>query len=196
MGKQVLTLGYSCEAGFAPLDSELFISQTKAQALHRPFQDGCSIVAKQYRIAEQQTKLEMAKAMVHRALRAGIAADHLLADACLGNKPMIKLCQETFLLPVFRTKNGNMKYRFIEYVGGEMVKRELDIKNLYKHSVRKTWRKIPGHGYQAQIVDAELNLAKNDKKLEQWVNDRLLFVRGAAETAKKLRSENTTGQYS
>ena len=50
-----------------------------------------------------------------------------------------------------------------------MIKRELDIKSLYKHSVRKTWRKIPGHSYQAQIDDAELNLAENNKEREQWV---------------------------
>ena len=32
-------------------------------------------------------------------------------------------------------------------VGGEMIKRELDIKSLYKHIVRKAWRKIPEHSY-------------------------------------------------
>jgi SRSO17 transposase len=184
MGQQALILGYSCEAGFVPLDSELFISQTKAQASHHPFQDGRSIVAKRYRIAEQQTKPEMAKAMVHRALRAGIEADYLLADAWFGTKPMIKLCQETFLVPVFRMKKGTMKYHLTEYVGGEMVKRGLDIKTLYKNNVRKTWQKIPGQGYQAQIVDAELNLAENDKEREQWVKVRLLFVRGTVEGEK------------
>lgn len=55
MGQQVLTLGLSCEQGFVSLDSELFISQTKAQALHQSFQDGRSIVAK------QQTKPEIVK---------------------------------------------------------------------------------------------------------------------------------------
>jgi hypothetical protein len=36
MGQQVLTLGLSCDEGFVPLDSELFISQTKAIELHEP----------------------------------------------------------------------------------------------------------------------------------------------------------------
>ncbi len=40
MGQQVLTLGLSCDEGFVPLDSELFISQTKAIELHEPFEDG------------------------------------------------------------------------------------------------------------------------------------------------------------
>jgi len=184
MGQQALTLGFSCEAGFVPLDSELFISQTKAQTLHHPFQDGRSIVAKRYRVAEQQTKPEMVKTMVHRALRAGIEADYLLADAWFGTKPMIRLSQETALVPVFRMKKSKMKYRLTEYAGGEMVKRELDIKTLYKHDVRKTWRTIPGQGYQAQIVDAELNLADNDKERESWVKVRLLFVRGTVDGEK------------
>ena len=78
MGQQVVTLGLSCEEGFVPLDSELFISQSKAQGLHQPFRDGRSTVAKRYRVAQQQTKPEMVKAMVHRALRANIMADYLV----------------------------------------------------------------------------------------------------------------------
>ncbi len=30
MGQSVVTLGLSCEEGFVPLDSDLFISQTKS----------------------------------------------------------------------------------------------------------------------------------------------------------------------
>ncbi|QCW82647.1 hypothetical protein EQU24_10670 [Methylotuvimicrobium buryatense] len=52
MGQQVLTLGLSCEAGFVPLDSELYISQTRAQPLTQAFQDGRSIVAKRYAAAQ------------------------------------------------------------------------------------------------------------------------------------------------
>ena len=40
MGQQVLTLDPSCDEGFVPLDSELFISQTKAIELYEPFEDG------------------------------------------------------------------------------------------------------------------------------------------------------------
>ena len=79
MGQQVLTLGLSCEEGFVPLDSELFISQTKAIELHAPFEDGRSIAAKRYRTAQQGTKPEMVNAMVKRALNAGIMADYLVA---------------------------------------------------------------------------------------------------------------------
>jgi hypothetical protein len=42
MGQQVLNLGYSCEHGFVPLDSEIFISNVKAQGLYKEFQEGRS----------------------------------------------------------------------------------------------------------------------------------------------------------
>lgn len=184
MGQQVVTLGLSCEEGFVPLDSELFISQTKAQNLHHPFRDGRSTVARRYRVAQQQTKPEMVEAMVHRALRANIMADYLLADAWFGSKTMIRLSQDTSLTGVLRMKKNKMKYRVTEYQQGAMENLDLDIKALYQHSVRKAWQKIPGQPYQAKTIDVTLNLAENDKAPEQWVNARLLFVRGSVETDK------------
>jgi SRSO17 transposase len=181
MGQQVLTLGLSCDEGFVPLDSELFISQTKVIELYEPFEDGRSIAAKRYRTAQQCTKPEMVNAMVRRALNAGIMADYLLADAWFGTKAMIRLTQETELVPVLRMKKNNMKYRFSEYVRGNTVSRELDIQALYKRCVRKAWQTLPGQPYQAKVVDVELNLAENDKAPEQWVKVRLLFVRGNAD---------------
>ena len=180
MGQQVLTLGLSCDEGFVPLDSELFISQTKAIELHEPFEDGRSIAAKRYRTAQQCTKPEMVSAMVKRALTAGIMADYLLADAWFGTKGMIRLTQETALVPVLRMKKNNMKYRLSEFVCDETVSRELDVKALYKHYVRKSWQPIRGQKYQAKIVDVELNLAES-KDHEEWVKVRLLFVRGNAD---------------
>jgi hypothetical protein len=46
----------------------------------------------------------MVNAMVKRALNAGIMADYLLADAWFGTKAMIRLTQETALVPVLRMK--------------------------------------------------------------------------------------------
>jgi SRSO17 transposase len=179
MGQQVLTLGLSCDEGFVPLDSELFISQTKAIELHGPFEDGRSIVAKRYRTAQQGAKPEMVSSMVKRALTAGIMADYLLADAWFGTTAMIRLTQEAALVPVLRMKKNNMKYRFSDYVRGKTVTRELDVQALYKHCVRKAWQPIRGQKYQAKIVDVELNLAES-KNPEEWVKVRLLFVRGNA----------------
>jgi SRSO17 transposase len=177
MGQQVLTLGLSCEAGFIPLDSELFISQTKAIPLHEAFEDGRSRVAKRYRTAQQCTKPEMVNAMVKRALSAGMMADYLLADAWFGTKGMIRLTQETSLIPVLRMKKNKMKYRLTESVRGRMVTQDFDIQALYQHRIRLNWEPIRGQKYQAKTVDVELNLAEA-KEPEQWLKVRLLFVRG------------------
>ena len=143
-----------------PLDSELFISQTKAIELHEPFEDGRSIAAKRYRTAQQCTKPEMVNAMVKRALNAGIMADYLLADAWFGTKTMIRLTQGTALVPVLGIKKNKMKYRIGEFVDGETVSQELDLQTLYKHCVRKAWQPIRGQKYQAKTADVELNLAE------------------------------------
>jgi len=177
MGQQVLTLGLSCDEGFVPLDSELFISQTKAIGLPEPFKDGRSTVAKRYQTAQQCTKPEMVKAMVNRVLNTGIVADYLLADAWFGSKAMIRLTQDTALVPVLRMKKNKMKYRMSEIVRGNVVAKELDVQALYKRYVRKAWQPIYGQKYQAKAVDVELNLAET-KEPEQWIKVRLLFVRG------------------
>ena len=184
MGQQMLTLGLVGEEGFVPLDSELFISQSKAQSLQQPFQDGRNTVAKRYRIAQSQTKPEMAASMIRRSLRGGIEANYLLADAWFGSKAMIRLSQETALVAILRMKKNKTKYRVSEYIDGSVVKQELNVNALYRHCVRKKWQTIPGQTYQAKTVDVEVNLAESTKIPEQWVNVRLLFVRGVAEQTK------------
>jgi len=102
MGQQVLTPGLSCAEGFVPLDSERFISVAKAQSLHAPFKDGRSIVAKRYRCVQDQTKPQMAKAMIARAQRGGVEAKYLLTDAWFGTKPMLTMAED-IVDPVFKT---------------------------------------------------------------------------------------------
>jgi SRSO17 transposase len=178
MGQQVLTLGLSCEDGFVPLDNELFTSKTKIQELAQPFKDGRSTVAKRHHVAVHQTKPEMVASMIRRALRAGIQGDYLLADAWFGSKAIIRLCQETALTAILRMKKSKLKYRISEYVKGEIINRDIDVKALYKHSVRQQWKKVPGQRYQAKVVDVKLNLTLTDKEEAQWTPVRLLFVRG------------------
>jgi hypothetical protein len=184
MGQQVLTLGLSSEEGFVPLDSELFISATKAQALHQPFKDGRSIVAKRYRVAHQQTKLQMAKAMLHRVLRAGIQADYLLADAWFGNKTTIRMAEESLLTAVLRMNKDRTKYRLTENQAGQVIHREVDVKVLYRTYIRGQWDKIQGQPYQAKALDVELNLSESPQDPKHWLKVRLLFVRGVANGEK------------
>jgi len=160
-----------------PLDSELFVSLTKTIAPDEPFEDGRSTVAKRYRTAQLVTKPEMVCAMIKRAISAGRLADYFLADAWFGTKAMIRLWQETSLIPILCMKMNTMKYRHTEMVRGQPVSQELTCKTRYKHRVRKTWQSFAGQKYQANTVDVELNLAAA-KDPDAWVKVRLLFVRG------------------
>lgn len=185
MGQQVLNLGYSCEHGFVPLDSEIFISDVKAQGLHEEFQDGRSIVSKRYRQAQQLTKPQMAKSMMARAIRGGIEVEYLLADAWFGTKAMLRSTEELSVTAIVRMKKSKLKYRLTNYKNGEEVIHDLDLKGLYKHAVRKKWQKIQGQPYQCKILDVKLNFTSSPKEPEQWRNVRLLFVRGNAELEKQ-----------
>jgi len=182
IGQQVLTLGLSTASGFLPVDSELFISAVKAQALDQPFRDGRSVVAKRYRVAQGQTKPQMARDMIARAQRNGIDAEYLLGDAWFGTKAMIRVADEACLRPILRMKKNKMKYRLKEWKDGKAVFRELNVKALYRMGVRKQWQKIPGQSYQAKTLEVELNLSEDEQT--QWTRVRLLFVRGTADREK------------
>lgn len=184
MGQQVLTLGLSTACGFVPLDSELFISKVKAQTLRQPFVDGRSIVAKRYRVAQNQTKPEMAKAMISRALRAGFEAAYLLADSWFGTKTMIQMTEEAFLIPILRMKKNIMKYRRTEVVDGKIIRSEMNVNELFKSCVRCKWERISGLPYEAKVVDVELNLNESTDKTKCLRKVRLLFVRGMVEGDK------------
>lgn len=184
MGQQVLTLGLSSAEGFVPVDSELFISAVKAQGLHQPFRDGRSVVAKRYRVAEQQTKPQMAGDMICRAQRAGIEADYLLADAWFGSKPIIRLADASLLTPILRMKKSAMKYRLTPFRQGQTTHRELDVKTLYQSCIRGQWEKVQGQPYQAKALDVELDLSASEDEPERWAKVRLLFVRGTASQDK------------
>ena len=185
MGQQVLNLGYSSEHGFVPLDSEIFISNVKAQGLHEDFQDGRSIVGKRYLQAQQLTKPQMAKSMKARAIREGIKVDFLLADAWFGTKAMLRSTEELSLTAIVRMKKGKLKYRLTTYKNEKEVVQDLDLKELYKKTVRKKWQKISGQPYQCKVLDVQLNLASSEKEPAQWRNVRLLFVRGNTELEKQ-----------
>jgi SRSO17 transposase len=191
MGQQVLNLGLSCEHGYVPLDSEIFISDVKAQGLHQEFNDGRSIVARRYNQAQNQTKPQMAKAMMARAIRAGVEVDYLLADAWFGTKGMLRTAEELSIASIVRMKKSKLKYRLTSYKNEKKRIQVLDLRELFQYSVRKNWQKVPGQPYQCKVLDVELNLTNStSKEPEQWRNVRLLFVRGNAELDKQKAGKN------
>ena len=180
MGQQVLTLGLATEEAFLPLDSQIYISQTKARKLLKPYKDGRSVVGKRYREATTQSKPEMAANMMKRAQRSGIEADYVVADAWFGTKPMIRRALELDLCAILRMKKGKMKYR--AEVNGRQ--QHLDAKELYTHVVKREWKKVRGLPWKAVSLDVELDLADEEENKPRWTPVRLLFVRGLHEPGK------------
>lgn len=181
MGQQVLTLGLTTDEVFLPLDSQIYVSQTKAKALNKPYKDGRSIAAKRYQEATEQGKPEMAANMMKRAQRCGLHADYLVADAWFGSKPMIRTALNLNVCPILRMKKNNMKYRAV--IKG-CKKELLDAKALYAQAVKKEWKKVRGLPWKAVSIEVELDLAEDKKQAPQWQSMKLLFVRGLKEAGE------------
>jgi len=178
-GQQVLTLGLATDETFLPLDSQIFISNTKAHSLTKPYKDGRSIGAKRYHEAISQTKVEMASGMMRRVNKAGIHADYVCADAWFGNKEMIRAAQSLKMTAVLRMKRNKLKYRVRTGNRNQL----LDAKELYQQAVRKKWTKVRGMPWKAveMIVEVDLALKKGKDKPSEYHSVKLLFVRGINE---------------
>ena len=181
MGQQVLTLGLATEEAFLPLDSQIYVSKVKARELIKPYKDGRSVAGKRYSEATTQSKPEMAANMMKRAIRSGMEADYIVADAWFGTKPMIRSALELELCAILRMKKGNMKYRAV--VKGRH-KQLLTAQELYSHAVKRQWKKVRGMPWKAVSLDVELDLAEKDENKPRWTPVRLLFVRGLKETGE------------
>ena len=177
MGQQVLTLGLTTEESFLPLDSQIYVSKTKAQGLIREFKDNRSTVAKRYEEATTKSKPELAQSMLARAKRQGILADYLAADAWFGTKPMIRTALSLEVTGILRMKKNKMKYR-VEITKDK--KEMLDAKALYQYAVKGEWKKVRGMSYRAVTMNVELDIKGDGEKEPKWINVKLLFVRGAA----------------
>ena len=176
MGQQVLALGLATDDAFLPLDSQIFVSNTKAHTLTKPYVDGRSVGAKRYQEAIGQTKVEMAAGMMRRAVRAGIQADYVAADAWFGNKELMRVALSLDLTAILRMKRNKLKYRV--RIGKKT--QELDAKQIYQLVIRKQWKKVRGMPWKAveMIVEVDLATEKDKDALKQYHEVKLLFVRG------------------
>jgi hypothetical protein len=179
MGQQVLTLGLATDEAFLPVDSQIFISDSKAHKQIRPYKDGRSVGAKRYDEAIGMSKVQMAVSMLRRAARAGLRADYLCADAWFGNKEMMRAALSLQMTAILRMKKNKLKYR----VNINAKTHLLDAKELYQSAVRKQWKKVRGMPWKAVEMTVEVDLAKEkgkDKEPE-YAKVKLLFVRGVNE---------------
>lgn len=176
MGQQVLTLGLATDEAFVPLDSQIFVSKKKVHTLIKPYSDGRSVGAKRYQEAIGQTKVEIAAGMMRRAVRAGIQADYVAADAWFGNKELMRVALSLDLTAILRMKRNKLKYR----VRIGKIIQELDAKQLYQLMIRKQWKKVSGMPWKAveMIVEVDLATDKGKDAAKQYREVKLLFVRG------------------
>lgn len=181
MGQQVLTLGLATDEAFLPLDSQIYMSQVKARELIKPYQDGRSVAAKRYREATEQSKPVMAANMMKRAIRSGLDADYVVADAWFGTKSMLRTALELDIGAILRMKKNRMKYRITDNGPTDPL---LDARALYAHAVKRQWKKVRGLPWKAVLLDVELDLAADEDPEPRWTPVRLLFVRGLREVGE------------
>lgn len=179
MGQQVLTLGLATEDSFLALDSQIYISSSKAHPLTKPFQDGRSVGAKRYNEATTQSKVEMSAGMLARAVRSGFHADYVAADAWFGNKEMMRTALSLDMAAILRMKKGKLKYRV--KLGRQWQR--LDANDLYQNAVRKQWRKVQDMPWKAveMSVQVDLSTDKGKHAKPDYQDVKLLFVRGVNE---------------
>jgi len=185
MGQQVVTLGVANDTQFVFVDNEIFISQTKQQAVDYHFNDGRSIAAKRYQQSKQQTKPQMVCDMIARAIRGGINADYFLSDAWFATKPILRMTITHSLIAIVRMKKNKMKYRLTT----NGITQLLCAQDLYKQHVKGHWKALNNVPYQSKSIVVELNLTSSNKEPAQWIKVKLLFVRSVNE-AKQQASKH------
>lgn len=176
MGQQVLTLGLSTDQAFVPLDSQIAISNVKTQGLAKDFKDGRSAGAQRYDEAVGQTKVKMATGMIRRAVRHGVRASYVVADAWFGNKDMMRAALQLGMVAILRMKRNKTKYR-VPHGNGYTL---LDASQLYRRAVRKQWVQVADLPWKAveMLVQIDLSTEKGKHAKPKYQAVKLLFVRG------------------
>ncbi|MEK7296105.1 MAG: transposase [Actinomycetota bacterium] len=168
-GHQVLQLGWVGTKGFVPVEAQLVMSDVNPveKPQDKPFRDQRSAAARDMRRSWEQTKQELFRAMLHRAIQAGWRAVYLLADAWFGCKENIALSLELGLTGIFQMKRGNLSYRD---AGRDYTTRELYAK--VQRRMKPAQRKAR---FKTASLTVRLNLQTQRNQPEKWVPIRLIF---------------------
>ena len=168
-GHQVLQLGLAGERGFLPVEAQLVMGEKGAvgKPKDKPFHDQRSSAARDLRRAQQESKHQLFRDMLQRALRAGFRAGYLVADAWFGCKENILCCLENQLVGIFQMKRGNLAY---EYQG-----RRYNATQLYA-LVQRRMRPLNRRArYKTASLTVRLNLQVEAGQPDHWVEVRLVF---------------------
>ena len=168
-GHQVLQLGLAAEKGFLPLEAQIVTGQKGAvdKPKDKPFRDQRSAAARDMRRAREQSKHQMFREMLQRALRVGIRACYLLADAWFGCKENITCCLEHDLVGIFQMKRGLLAY---QYQG-----RAYTAHQLYARVQRRMRPLNRRARFKTASLVVSLNLATEPSRPPRWVEVRLVF---------------------
>jgi len=175
-GHQVLQLGISGEKGFLPVESQLIMGQKAAvdKSKKKPFKDKRCSAARDLGRARNQSKHELLREMLRRALRAGFVATYMLADAWFGCKENIEVCLHEGLIGIFQMKRGNLSYK---YKAGNYTACEL-----YAKVQRRMRSKNKKARYKTASLVVKINLETQKRKPERWVKVQLVFSAPVRET--------------
>jgi hypothetical protein len=119
------------------------------------------------RRAWSSTKHKTFREMVKRAIRLGLRAAFLLADAWFGCKDNIALALELQLTGIFQMKRGNLGYR---YQGRTCTAVELYLK--VQRRMRPANRKAR---FKTASLVVDINLQTQSDQPPRWVQVRLVF---------------------
>jgi hypothetical protein len=168
-GHQVLQLGLAAEKGFLPLEAQIVTGKKSAidKPKDKPFHDQRSSAARDMRRAREQSKHQLFRGMLQRALRAGFSAWYVLADAWFGCKENIACCLENKLIGIFQMKRGLLAYR---YQGRSYTAYQLY--GMVQRRMRPHHRRAR---YKTASLIVSLNLQTDDHQPARWVEVRLVF---------------------
>lgn len=168
-GHQMLQLGLAGERGFLPVESQHVMGEKSAvdKPENKPFKDQRSSAARDLKRAREQTKHQLFRDMLQRALRAGWQAWYLVADAWFGCKENVACCLDNKLTGIFQMKRGNMVY---QDQGRSHTAKELYLK--VQRRMRPITRKAR---YKTASLTVRLNLQSQANQPARWVKVRLIF---------------------
>src|SRR6266516_4490707 len=168
-GHQVLQLGLAGEQGFVPLEAEIVMSNVNPvdKPKDKPFKDQRSSAARDMRRSWEQNKHQLFRSMLQRALKAGLSAVYLVADAWFGCKDNIALALESDLIGIFQMKRGKLAYRYHD--------RSYTAAQLYTKLQRRMRAKSRKAHYKTALITVSLNLATERQEPARWVSVCLVF---------------------
>ena len=126
-GHQLVELGIVGDGGFVPVDRQIYTGSKNV--IEKPegkdFSDKRCSSARDMKRALEEDKNEMLQRMLKSAIKGGLTARYLLADAWFGIKKNIDVAIDLGLVAIFQMKRGKLKYR---HEGRICTAKELHVK--------------------------------------------------------------------